>query len=81
MEQESIRVLVVDDSAFFREALREGLFNARLQIIENAGHLVMLERPHLVADLLKEFVDSIPPRVRKPRKKKIAAAPENIELL
>ncbi len=27
MEQESIRILVVDDSAFFREALREGLFN------------------------------------------------------
>lgn len=53
----------------YSEFLREGIPNAQLQIIENAGHLVMLERPDLVAELLKQFVDSIPPRVRKSRKK------------
>lgn len=53
----------------FSEFLREGIPNAQLQTIENAGHLVMLERPDLIADLLKKFTDGIPPRVRKPRKK------------
>ncbi len=54
----------------YSEFLREGIPGAELQIVENAGHLVMLERPDLVADMLKQFVDKIPLRVRKPRKKK-----------
>jgi pimeloyl-ACP methyl ester carboxylesterase len=54
----------------YSEFLREAISGAQLHIVENAGHLVMLEQPDVVADLLKQFVESIPPRVRKPRKKK-----------
>jgi pimeloyl-ACP methyl ester carboxylesterase len=53
----------------YSEFLRDGIPNAQLHIIENAGHMVMLEQPNAVAALLKQFVESIPPRVRKPRKK------------
>jgi pimeloyl-ACP methyl ester carboxylesterase len=61
----------------YSEFLRETIPNAQLQIVENAGHLMMLEQPDVVADLLKQFVDAIPLRVRKPRKKK----PEAVELV
>lgn len=38
------------------EALRAGLPQARLAMIEGAGHMVMLENPPAVADLLRAFV-------------------------
>ena len=34
--------------------------NARLEIVDRAGHMVMLEQPQTVASLLSQFLDSIP---------------------
>lgn len=55
----------------FSESLRDGIANSQLHVLDNAGHMVMLEQPDAVADLLKQFIDSIPLKVRKPRKKRI----------
>jgi pimeloyl-ACP methyl ester carboxylesterase len=41
-------------------ALRRQLSNARLDVIPNAGHMVMLEQPERVAALLSEFLKSVP---------------------
>jgi hypothetical protein len=55
----------------FSELLQAGIVNSRLHILENAGHMVMLEQPDAVADLLKLFIDNIPLKVRKVTKKRI----------
>ena len=56
----------------FSESLRDGIANSQLHILENAGHMVMLEQPDAVADLLKKFMDGIPLKVKKTRKKRVA---------
>jgi pimeloyl-ACP methyl ester carboxylesterase len=43
------------------QSLKDGLPNARLEIVEGAGHMTMLEAPQLVADLLSRFLDEFPP--------------------
>jgi len=55
----------------FSESLRDGITNSQFHILEHAGHMLMLEQPNAVADLLKEFIDNIPLKVRKVRKKRI----------
>jgi pimeloyl-ACP methyl ester carboxylesterase len=55
----------------YSELLRDGIAKSQLHVLENAGHMVMLEQPDVIADLLKKFIDSIPLKVRKPRKKRI----------
>ena len=55
----------------FSESLRDGIANSQLHILENAGHMVMLEQTDAVAELLKQFIDGIPFKVKKPRKKRI----------
>ena len=55
----------------FSESLRDGIANSQLHVLEHAGHMVMLEQPDAVSDLLKQFIDNIPIKVRKPRKKRI----------
>jgi pimeloyl-ACP methyl ester carboxylesterase len=55
----------------FSELLQNGIANSQLHILENAGHMVMLEQPDAVADLLKKFIDGIPLKVKKTRKKRI----------
>jgi pimeloyl-ACP methyl ester carboxylesterase len=42
------------------ESLQERIAGARLEIIPNAGHMLMLEQPDQVADLLAGFIDSVP---------------------
>ena len=44
----------------FSETLAERINGAALQIIDGAGHLVMLEQPHRVAGLLSVFLLTIP---------------------
>lgn len=44
----------------FSLSLRDGLPNARLLIIEQAGHMAQLERPDIVADAIKKFLDELP---------------------
>lgn len=54
----------------FSESLRDGISNSQLHIVERAGHMVMLEQPDQVADLLKKFLDDLPARRKaaKPRR-------------
>lgn len=54
----------------FSELLHAGITNSTLHILEHAGHMVMLEQPDEVADLLKQFLDKLPVR-RKPAKKRL----------
>jgi pimeloyl-ACP methyl ester carboxylesterase len=53
------------------ELLQNGIVNSQLHILENAGHMVMLEQPNEIADLLKKFIDGIPMKVKKARKKRV----------
>ncbi|NOT06097.1 MAG: alpha/beta hydrolase [Anaerolineales bacterium] len=48
----------------FSELLHGRIANSQLHIVDNAGHLVMLEQPDIVAELLKKFIDDLPPRRR-----------------
>lgn len=52
----------------FSELLRSGITDSHLHVVENAGHMVMLEQPEIVADLLKKFIDDLPPRARRKNK-------------
>jgi pimeloyl-ACP methyl ester carboxylesterase len=45
----------------FSESLRDGIPNARLRIVENAGHMLPLEQPQAVAEALRLFLDELPP--------------------
>jgi pimeloyl-ACP methyl ester carboxylesterase len=54
----------------FSELLQTGIANSQLHVLDNAGHMVMLEQPDAVADLLKQFIDNIPLKVRKATKKR-----------
>lgn len=56
----------------FSESLRDDIDGARLHVLDHAGHMVMLEQPNKVADLLKQFIDGIPMKVKKTRKKRAA---------
>lgn len=54
----------------FSESLRDGIAKSTLHILDQAGHMVMLEKPDEVAGLLKQFLDKLPLR-RKPAKARI----------
>ena len=53
----------------FSELLHAGIAKSTLHILDHAGHMVMLEQPDEVADLLKQFFDKLPVR-RSPAKKR-----------
>ena len=55
----------------YSELLRDGIANSQQHVLDNAGHMVMLEQPNAVANLLKQFLDNIPSCVRKATKKRI----------
>ncbi len=55
----------------FSELLKSQIANSQLHIVENAGHMVMLEQVDIVAELLKKFLDDLPPRARKTKKTRI----------
>ena len=44
----------------YSELLRDNILNARMEIVANAGHMVMLEQPEMVAGLLADFFNTIP---------------------
>ncbi|MDO8754611.1 MAG: alpha/beta hydrolase [Anaerolineales bacterium] len=44
------------------QSLHEGIASSQLYVLENAGHMVMLEQPARVANLLKQFMDALPLR-------------------
>ncbi len=82
LEKLSVRTLIIcgaEDKMTplkFSESLHDGIINSQLHVLDHAGHMVMLEQPDAVADLLKQFIDSIPLKVRKPRKKRIPPTEE-----
>jgi 3-oxoadipate enol-lactonase len=43
----------------YHEALAEGVADGRLQVIQNAAHLAMIERPGAVSDAIAAFRDSV----------------------
>ncbi|MBL8062869.1 MAG: alpha/beta hydrolase [Anaerolineales bacterium] len=45
----------------FSRYLKDTLINSELHILKDAGHMVMLEQPDMVAGLLKQFMDTLPP--------------------
>lgn len=49
----------------FSESLHNNIVNSQLHILESARHMAMVEQPDVVADLLKQFIDNLPPRTRK----------------
>jgi pimeloyl-ACP methyl ester carboxylesterase len=53
----------------YSEFLHGSIANSQLHVVENAGHLVMAEQPDNVADLLKQFIDNLPPRTRKKKER------------
>jgi pimeloyl-ACP methyl ester carboxylesterase len=55
----------------FSESLRDGIANSQLQVLDHAAHMVMLEQPDAVADLLKQFIDSISLKMRRVTKKRV----------
>ncbi|NWF64899.1 MAG: alpha/beta hydrolase [Chloroflexi bacterium] len=46
----------------FSKFLYEKIPNARLHLLEETGHMLTLEQPDAVADLLKSFLDELPPQ-------------------
>jgi len=44
----------------YSELLRDNISNSRMEIVANAGHMVMLEQPEVVAGLLTDFFNRIP---------------------
>jgi pimeloyl-ACP methyl ester carboxylesterase len=44
----------------YAQYLSDSIFNAELQVIPNSGHMVMLEKPQNVANVVKEFLSRIP---------------------
>ena len=42
------------------EFLRDHIAGACLEVVPNAGHMVMLEQPNIVSGLLTDFINSIP---------------------
>lgn len=53
----------------YSEYLQAGIVNSQLHIVENAGHMLMVEQPDIVADLLKQFIDDLPPRTRRKKER------------
>jgi len=49
----------------YSQFLWDHIAGARLDVISNAGHMVMLEQPDRVSDLMAGFLNSIPCRVGK----------------
>jgi pimeloyl-ACP methyl ester carboxylesterase len=60
----------------FSEALRDGIANSQLCVLENAGHMVMLEQTDSVVELLQQFLVSLAPRLKKTRKKRVKLNPD-----
>jgi pimeloyl-ACP methyl ester carboxylesterase len=43
------------------QILHGGIADSRLEVVENAGHMAILERPEIITGLLSRFLDGFPP--------------------
>jgi len=62
IQQNTLIVCGADDQmtpARYAQYLSSSIPNARLTVIPNAGHMVMLEQPYLVANSLRSFLNDI----------------------
>ena len=62
IEQPALVICGADDQMTpvrFSEFLTDRLHMARLEIVPHAGHMVMLEQPEIVAELIKNFLNEI----------------------
>jgi len=62
VQQNTMVICGADDQmtpARYAQYLSNSIPNARLTVIPNAGHMVMLEQPHLVANSLMSFLNDI----------------------
>jgi pimeloyl-ACP methyl ester carboxylesterase len=62
IEQPALVICGADDQMTpvrFSDYLTERLPNAHFEMVPNAGHMVMLEQPEIVAELVKGFLDDI----------------------
>lgn len=66
LEKINIPVLVICGSEDkmtplkYSESLNNKLANSRLQVVDGAGHMAMLEQPDLVAGMLAQFIETLP---------------------
>jgi len=56
----------------YSELLQLAIPNSQLHIVENAGHMVMVEQPDATAEVLKKFIDGIPVKIKRATKKRVA---------
>jgi pimeloyl-ACP methyl ester carboxylesterase len=49
----------------YSKSLREGIGSAQLVVVEDAGHMLMLEQPFVTADLISKFMKDLPPRAER----------------
>jgi pimeloyl-ACP methyl ester carboxylesterase len=63
ISQPTIVICGADDQltpARYAQFLADKIPGAHLEMIPNAGHMVMLERPNIVAEVMTKFLDGIP---------------------
>jgi pimeloyl-ACP methyl ester carboxylesterase len=46
----------------YSEFLRDRITNSKLEVVDGAGHMLMLEQPVLTADLISRFMNDLSPR-------------------
>jgi pimeloyl-ACP methyl ester carboxylesterase len=46
----------------YSEYMHNRIANSRLEVVEGAGHMLMLEQPGVTADLISRFMNDLPPR-------------------
>ncbi|MBP6207976.1 MAG: alpha/beta hydrolase [Anaerolineales bacterium] len=56
----------------YSELLQLTIPNSQLHVVENAGHMVMVEQPDATAEVLKNFIDGIPVKIKRATKKRVA---------
>jgi pimeloyl-ACP methyl ester carboxylesterase len=62
IDQPTLLICGADDKMTpvnYSQFLFDNIPNARIEIVPNAGHMVMLERPGIVADMIKGFLQAL----------------------
>ena len=46
----------------YSESLRDAIAGSQLEVLKDAGHMLMVEQPQAMADILVKFINTLPPR-------------------
>lgn len=49
----------------YSESLKDLIAGSQVQIVDDSGHMVMTEQPNQVAEMLMQFINALPPQVRR----------------